>query len=86
MWGWGIESIYLVCVLGEVSIPRWRGLFITGAFGLVMFDFWTDFNYGSLPSGMGGQFGFALVTAFIVAFFGAVGLDLIFRGIAEMVH
>ena len=86
MWGWGIESIYLVCVLGEVSIPRWRGLFITGAFGLVMFDFWTDFNYGSLPSGMGGQFGFALVTAFIVAFFGAVGLDMIFRGISEMVH
>jgi hypothetical protein len=86
MWGWGIECIYLVCVLGEVSIPRWRGLFMTGAFGLVMFDFWTDFNYGSLPSGMGGQIAFALVTSFIVAFFGAIGLEMVFKGITEMTH
>ena len=86
MWGWGIESIYLVCVLGEVAIPRWRGLFITGAFALVAFDFWTDFNYGSLPSGMGGQIAFALVTSFIVAFFGAIGLEMVFKGISEIAH
>ncbi len=87
MWGWGIELIYLVCVVGEVAVHgRLRGWFKTGAFILVIFDFWTDFQYGTLASGVWGQIAFAAITAFIVAFFGIVGLDLIWGTLAEMSH
>lgn len=87
MWGWGIEMIYLVCVVGEVTIHgRWNGWFKTGAVVLVAFDFWTDFQYGQLASGFWGQVAFAGVTSFIVAFFGIVGLDLIFNSVGEFNH
>src|SRR4051812_43870550 len=59
MWGWGIELVYLVCVIGEVSLHgRLQKWFKTGAFGLVAFNAWADFNYGALPSGVGGQLAF----------------------------
>ena len=84
MWGWGIELIYLVCVVGEVAIHgRLSGLFKTGAVILVLFDFWTDMQYGTMASGIGGQIAFAAVTSFIVAFFGYVGLELIFHSVSE---
>ncbi|HLZ64437.1 MAG TPA: hypothetical protein VKR06_46510 [Ktedonosporobacter sp.] len=84
MWGWGIELVYLVCVVGEVAVSRWQGWFKTGAIILVGFNFWTDLNYGALPSGFGGQLAFAGITSFIVAFFGVVGLGLIWGAITEM--
>lgn len=84
MWGWGIELVYLVCVVGEVAMHgRLRGWFKTGAIVLVGFNIWTDFNYGSLPSGLGGQIAFAGITSFIVAFFGVVGLNLIWDAIGD---
>lgn len=87
MWGWGIELIYLVCVIGEVTIHgRLQGWFKTGAFVLVVFDFWTDFQYGSLASGWGGQVAFAAITAFMVAFFGILGLNLMWSAITEWNH
>ncbi len=87
MWGWGIELVYLVCVIGEVSVQgRLNGWFKTGAFILVGFNFWTDLNYGSLGSGLGGQFAFAAVTSFMVAFFGVLGLNLIWGSITEFSH
>lgn len=85
IWGWGIELIYLACVIGEISMQgRWRNIFMTGAGVLVLFDFWTDLNYGSMPSGIGGQIAFAGITAFMVAFFGVLGLNLIFSAIMEI--
>ncbi len=85
MWGWGCLLIYLVCVIGETTIHgRLGGIFKTVAFIIVAFDFWTNVNYGTLPSGMGGQVGFAVITSFIVAFFGVLGLNLIFSAITEM--
>jgi len=87
IWGWGIELVYLVCVIGEVSVQgRLQGWFKTGAILLVGFNFWTDFNYGSMPSGLGGQFAFAGITSFVVAFFGVIGLNLIWSAIVEMSH
>jgi hypothetical protein len=91
MWGWGIELIYLVCIIGyEVAHEGVRamnrhlaGVFVTGAVGLVVFDFYTDFQYGQLASGFGGQVAFAGVTAFMVAFFGVVGWRLIEHGFGE---
>jgi len=41
-------------------------------------------NYGTLPSGFGGQLGFAAITSFIVAFFGVLGLNLIFGAISDL--
>jgi hypothetical protein len=85
MWGWGIELVYLVCVVGEVSVHgRLGGWFKTGAFILVVFNCWTDFNYGSLASGIWGQVAFAAITSFIVAFFGMLGLNLIWGGITDL--
>lgn len=87
MWGWGCLLVYLVCVVGETTIQgRLGGLFKTGAFIIVAFDFWTNLNYGTLPSGFGGQFGFAAITSFIVAFFGVIGIKLIFSAINEAVQ
>jgi hypothetical protein len=86
MWGWGIEVVYLVCVIGEVAVHKYQGWFKTGAFVLVCFNFWTDFNYGSLPSGLGGQLAFAAITSFIVAFFGVIGINMIFSAILDMTH
>jgi hypothetical protein len=87
MWGWGIELVYLVCVIGEVSVHgRLVGWFKTGAFILVAFNFWTDFQYGSLASGIWGQVAFAAVTSFIVAFFGMLGLNLIWGSITDLSH
>ena len=87
MWGWGIELVYLVCVIGEVSVHgRLQGWFKTGAVILVVFNFWTDFQYGSLASGFWGQVAFAAITSFIVAFFGVLGLNLIWGAITDFSH
>lgn len=87
IWGWGIELIYLVCVVGEVAVHgRAQGWFRTGAVLLVIVNFWTNLNYGTLPSGMGGQIAFSLVSAFIVAFFGVVGFNMVFGALAEWTH
>ncbi len=91
LWGWGIELIYLVCIVGhEIAREGVRstnrhlaGWFTTGAVALIAFDAWTNFQYGQLASGVWGQVAFALVTAFIVAFFGIVGLRLIEHAITD---
>ncbi len=85
IWGWGIELIYLVCVIGGVSAHGGLSkIFKTGALVLIGFDFWTDMNYGTMASGFGGQLAFALVTSFIVAFFGAIGIKMVFSAILEI--
>lgn len=84
IWGWGIELVYLVCVIGEVSVHgRWQGWFKSGAFILVIFNFWTDYNYGTLPSGAGGQLAFAAITSFVIAFFGVLGINMIWSAISD---
>jgi hypothetical protein len=91
MWGWGIELIFLVCIVGyevahesvKASNHRLAAWFRTGVVALIAFDAYTDFQYGQLASGFGGQMAFAGITAFIVAFFGLVGLRLIEHGLSE---
>ncbi len=91
MWGWGIELIYLVCIVGyEVAHESVRATnrhlaswFRTGVVALIAFDAYTDVQYGQLASGFWGQVAFALVTSFIVAFFGIIGLRLIEHGLTE---
>jgi hypothetical protein len=91
MWGWGIELVFLICVVGfEVAHDgvaagsrRMAGLFRTGTIVLILFDGYTDFQYGNVANGFWGQLGFALITAFVVFFFGTIGFRLIEHGIAE---
>jgi hypothetical protein len=91
MWGWGTELIYLVCIVGyevahesvKASNRHLASWFRTGVIALIAFDAYTDFQYGNLASGPGGQFAFAAVTAFIVAFFGIVGVRLIEHGLTQ---
>lgn len=83
MWGWGVELVYLVCVVGEVVPGKFQRFFKTGAIVLVIFDAWTDFTYGNLASGMGGQMAFAAITAFVVAFFGVIGLNMVWSAITD---
>jgi hypothetical protein len=85
MWGWGIEIVYLICVAGEV-FTKYSNVFKTGAVILVAFNFWTDFNFGTMASGFWGQVAFAGITSFVVAFFGVIGLELIINSIREFFH
>lgn len=86
IWGWVIELIFMACVIGEVAVHgKMHGWFRTGGIILVCINFWTNVNYGALPSGFGGQISFALLSAFGVAFLGVMGLNMIFSAITEMV-
>jgi len=91
MWGWGIELVYLVCIVGyeiahesvKASNHHLAAVFRTGVVALIAFDAYTDFQYGSLASGFWGQVAFAGVTAFIVAFFGVIGFRLLEHGLTQ---
>lgn len=88
IFGWGIEAIYLGFIIGveilHQSVQRsgktMAGIFKTLSWVIVLFNMWTDYLYGSLGSGFWGHFAFALITSFIVGFFGTVGLFLIEYG------
>ena len=91
MWGWGIELVYLVCIVGyeiahesvKASNRHLASVFRTSVVALIAFDAYTDFQYGSLASGLWGQVAFAGVTAFIVAFFGVIGFRLLEHGLTQ---
>jgi hypothetical protein len=88
IFGWGIELIYLGFIIGyellQDSVQRsgqfMAGLFRTLSWVVVFFNGWTDYNYGSLGGGFWGHAGFALVTSFVVGFFGTIGMYLIESG------
>ena len=94
MWGWGIELIFLVCVIGfevahagvAASSLVMAKAFRTGTFILILFDGYTDFLYGNVVSGFWGQLGFALITGFVVFYFGTVGWHFIEDGLGELLH
>lgn len=94
LWGWGVELTFLICVAGyEVAHEGVRRnsqkmayLFMTGMVGIIVFDGWSDFQYGNVAHGIWGQVAFAAIKAFTVLFFGTVGLHLIQTGISEVRH
>ena len=85
IFGWGIELVYLGFIVGyellHDSVQRsgqfMGGLFRTLSWVIVLFNGWTDYNYGSLGGGQWGHLGFAFVTSFIVGFFGTIGMYLL---------
>lgn len=88
MFGWGIELIYLGFIVGYELVQNavWRsgrvmaGIFRTLSWGIVIFNGWTDFHYGTFGTGWGGHLAFALITSFIVGYFGTVGWGLVEQG------
>lgn len=92
VWGWGIESVFLICIVGHERLHKnvrqsskaMAKLFRVGTVLLVFFDGWTDFNYGNVASGFWGQLAFALITAFVVFYFGTGGWHLISEGLDEL--
>jgi hypothetical protein len=92
IFGYGIELIYLGFIIGyellHESVERsgqfMAGLFKTLSWVIVLFNGWTDYNYGSLGGGFWGHLGFALVVSFIVGFFGTIGLYLLEVGWKRM--
>jgi hypothetical protein len=88
MFGWGIELIYLGFIIGyevlQTAASRsgqlMAGIFRTFSWAGILFNFWTDANYGTIGSGLFGHIGFGLMVSFIVGFFGTVGMFLIGYG------
>jgi hypothetical protein len=78
IYGWGIELIMFIGVMGweiaKSSIghhnPKLANVFSSVAIIIIIFNFWTTANFGTLTWQ---SVGFAVLTAFGVAFFGVVG-------------
>jgi hypothetical protein len=85
LFGWGIELIYLGFVVGAELLhdaaarsgQTMAGIFKSLSYAIVVFNGWTDYNYGSFGSGIGGHLLFACIMSFIVGFFGTIGMYLI---------
>lgn len=94
MWGFGIQTLFLICIVGfdiahgavHSSHPTLGRMFIFGMVGCVIFNGWTDFTYGNIASGFGGQLAFAVITSMMVAFFGIVGAKFIEVAVKEWGH
>lgn len=89
-FGWFIEIIYLALTFVGLEVVhhvahqagRLLGyLFEIIAFATVCFNWYTDFNYGTIGgSDFWSHFWFAMVTAITVGYFGRLGLFLIRMG------
>ena len=91
MWGFGIEVLYLICVFGfeiahgavHSSNQTLAKVFVFGMVGCILFNGWSDFQFGQMGTGFSGQLAFAVITSFMVAFFGVVGAKFIEVGVRE---
>ena len=92
MWGFGVEAIFLICVLGfdlahgtiKANNSVLARVFLFGMIGCIALNGWSDFKYGvAIRSGTWGHIAFALITSFMVAFFGIVGVKFLERGVKE---
>lgn len=91
MWGFGIEALYLICIVGfeiahsavHSSNQTLAKVFVFGMIACIAFNAWSDFQYGQLNTGFWGQVGFAVITSFMVAFFGIIGVKFLEVAIKE---
>lgn len=90
--GWVIEIITIIFgVALEIaahgvgkSSDEMKALFIFFGIGLLAFNGYTDYAYGSLPSGTCGQIFFAGVMTFIVVFGLPAGVEMLLRAMHGM--
>lgn len=87
--GWGVELIYLSFTVAGYEIIKNSAhrsgriigvMFELGAIGMCWFNWSNDYQYGTIGGGDWGHFWFALLTAFVVGYFGTIGLLLIKLG------
>lgn len=87
--GWGTELIYLAMTavgydIIKTSVHRSGRIigviFELCALGFLWFNWSNDYTYGTIGGGSWGHFWFALITAFVVGYFGTIGLLLIKMG------
>lgn len=86
IFGWGIELVYLAFTIAGIELihhsvhqaGRILGIvFEVLSFGAVAFNWYSDFNYGTIsPAASWGHFWFACMTAFVVGYFGNIGIYL----------
>jgi hypothetical protein len=93
MFGWTVELVFLAVTWGGFelihrsahSAGRILGVFFEiVAFGCAAFNFYTDYQYGTIAPGQEwGHAGFAFATSFVVAYFGVIGFNLLRAGWAR---
>lgn len=88
IFGWGVELMFLGFVIGQEimndsvqkSGKQLATVFRFGTYIIILFNFWADYNYGIIGSGMWGHALFAALTSFGVGFFGVVGVSFLEQG------
>ena len=97
IFSWGVELIFLAITIAGIELihhsvhqsGRILGIiFEIIAFGCTVFNWYTDFLYGSVGSQqIGGQdaghYVFAFMTSIVVAYFGVIGWNLVKAGWAR---
>jgi hypothetical protein len=87
--GWGVEVVFLALTTGYDLVHYAAGIggatlgriFKVIAWGIIGFNMWNDFNYGTLGSGIGGHFSFMIVAFIMVAFCGKIGVLFLEKGL-----
>jgi len=86
---WFIEFLFialtvaydLVHAAGGYGSRTLARIFWAFSWGIVFYNMYNDFNYGTLGSGIGGHLTFALVASGVVAFSGKIAAFFIERGL-----
>ena len=83
---WSIELVYLGFIVGyellhhsvhQASGERMARLFRTLSWVLIAINCYTDYQYGTIGSGILGHAAFAACVSLIVGYFGTIGLTLV---------
>lgn len=88
IFGWGVELTFFGFVIGQEvmndsvqkSGKHLATIFKFGTYIIVLFNFWADYTWGSIGTGIWGHGLFSLLTSFGVGFFGIVGVSFLEQG------
>ena len=87
--GWAVEVVYLGFIFIGVEVlmhavtrsGKFLGkVFLVCAAGVLLYNGWNDWHYGTFGVGDGGHWAFAIVLSGVVAFFGSIALVCFEKG------
>lgn len=92
IWGWGVEILFLIAIVGydhahgsvKSNNQTLGTIFSTGIWLIILYNFVSDFKYGQIGTGFWGQFGFAMIATFVVAFLGVIGIRFLEVAVKDM--